>query len=165
MVGLVHRFEMLVAIPVGIALSPSFWTFALAVAVAAISSSILKYFFDRSAAQQKELKRIEDTMDEASTKIEAEALAREELKHMADPKRAAREKARSAVDALWGSACPLCSLPLARDEEVAVCVDCGAAYHLICAKDNKGCLKPRCDSYVYLYPSGTLMRWRRAMTQ
>lgn len=61
--------------------------------------------------------------------------------------------------------CPICSHPMMDDEEIAVCVDCAAAYHLICVKDNKGCAKPRCDSYVYLYPSGELMRWRRAVAR
>jgi hypothetical protein len=109
---------------------------------------------------EKEIKEREHELLLLAEKRKAERSRQRELRKSD----AAEEEARSkvSVDAaqFFGRSCPICLLPMLEDEEIVVCAEHGAAFHLVCARGNKGCSSPGCDSFVYVHPAGVVKRWR-----
>lgn len=96
------------------------------------------------------------------------------LKDEVDERRAAAKVVRSKPDDelppvgvnisdYIDTQCPLCLGTIHEADEVAVCIEGRVAYHLECARRNRGCKTPGCRSYVYLHPSGKVRSWRRVV--
>jgi len=108
----------------------------------------------------KEIQAHKDELLLLAEKKKAERSRQNEMEKSDAAEEAERAKVKVDHAKFFGRDCPICSLPMLDDEEVAVCADDDAAFHLVCAKNNKGCISQGCNSFVYLHPTGVVKRWR-----
>jgi len=112
--------------------------------------------------------------DKVRSKADGLRVTETRLKDEADKRRAAARALRSKPDDALppvgvdisdyiDTQCPLCFGTIREADEVAVCIEGRVAYHLDCARRNRGCKTPGCRSYVYLHPSGKVRSWRRVV--
>jgi len=131
--------------------------------------AVLAYLYSMRATARRieQVKPVADKIEEGMARLEAEERSAQAAPD-APPASAASPVERVSAGAsaetpdpepYYGSSCAICQADVERGDEFVVCLDCGAAYHWVCARDQGGCSKEGCDSVIWMFPTKAVRRW------